>query len=486
MGNHTEAKLFINGEWKARAGAPIINPADETELGIVPFATENDLAAAVEAAEIGFKTWSHTSPSRRSEIIRDAAARIRANIEIIARDMTLEQGKPLNEARNEVRRSCQVLEWDAEEGRRTYGRVIPAEQGLHNSVKHLPIGPVAAFTPWNYPLSSVARKVGGALAAGCSVVLKASEETPAAAVHLVNAFAEAGLPEGVLNLVFGNPSQISRFFIAHRVIRMLAFTGSVPVGKSLAAQAGEFMKPCLMELGGHSPVIVCDDVDPREAGIKSALAKASNAGQICTAPTRWFVAASHFEEFADQMATTARSVRIGNGLDPETQMGPLANARRIAAMQDLISDAVKKGADVLSGGERAANKGYYWPLTVLANVPDDARIMYEEPFGPVALVNPVSSVAEAVSKANSLEFGLAGYALTHSADNIAYLTDHLEVGNFAINQFVSSLPETPFGGMKDSGYGREGGTEGLLNYTITRSISHKTRSIEGSRPGLSS
>ncbi|GGI27522.1 MULTISPECIES: NAD-dependent succinate-semialdehyde dehydrogenase [Bradyrhizobium] len=471
MTGHTPIRLFIGGKWIERNGAPILNPANEAVLGIVPMAREADLAAAVDAATNGFNVWSLTSAARRSEIIRQAAANLRANADVVARDITLEQGKPLRDAQTEVRRACQVLEWDAEEGRRLYGRTIPSEPGYRNTVQLYPIGPVAAFSPWNYPLSSVARKVGGALSAGCSLVLKASEETPAAAVHLAEAFVKAGLPDGVLNLVFGIPADISRYLIGHPSIRLVAFTGSVPVGKGLAAQAGMHMKPCIMELGGHAPVIICDDVDPLDSASRSVAAKASNSGQICTSPTRWFVHDSIYGEFVNNMGEAARKIEVGNGLDPATQMGPVANSRRLAAIQELVSEAIAKGARLVAGGERIKNNGYYWPLTVLADVPADARIMKEEPFGPVALVNSVTSLPDAIKRANELPYGLAGYAMTHSADYAGYIADHMQVGNLAINHFTSSLPETPFGGTKDSGYAREGGAEGLLNYTIVRSIS---------------
>jgi succinate-semialdehyde dehydrogenase/glutarate-semialdehyde dehydrogenase len=432
-----------------------------------------DLDDALAAAEKGFAVWRNTSPAKRAQIILKAAALIRERVNEMALAMTLEQGKPIEQARLEILRGCDIIEWDATEGLRLYGRVIPGEPGMRHTVLRQPIGPVAAFSPWNFPMSSPARKVAGALSSGCSIVLKASEETPAGAVQLVRAFHDAGLPAGVLNLVFGNPVEISEYLIAQTRIRLVTFTGSVPVGKHLAEMAGRYMKPAIMELGGHAPVIVCDDVDPVATAGTSVIGKSRNAGQVCVAPTRFFVQESIYEQFAQSFAERATQLKVGNGLDPSIQMGPLANARRIDAMETLVADAKAKGARVLAGGHRIGNRGYFFPLTVLADLPDDARAMNEEPFGPLALVNPVKTLDEAIEKANSLPYGLAGYAFTRSAANADHLADDLEVGNLSINHFVAAIAETPFGGVKDSGYGREGGTEGLQCYTIAKNVSHK-------------
>jgi succinate-semialdehyde dehydrogenase/glutarate-semialdehyde dehydrogenase len=397
---------------------------------------------------------------------------MRQRVEEMAVVMTLEQGKPIAQSRLEVQRASDIIEWDAQEGRRAYGRVIPSEPGMRHTVLRQPIGPVAAFSPWNFPMSSPARKVGGALSAGCSIILKASEETPAGAVQLARAFTEAGLPPGVLNLVFGTPSKISEYLIPHPSIRLVTFTGSIPVGKHLAAMAGQHMKPAIMELGGHAPVIVCDDVDPAATAATSVTGKSRNAGQVCVSPTRWFVQDKVYGEFTKAFAEKAAALRIGNGMDPDNQMGPLANSRRIDAMTELVADARAKGGKVLSGGARIGNRGYYWPLTVLADLPDDARVMREEPFGPIAVVNRVKTLDEAIARANELPYGLAAYAFTNSAKNADRLADGVEAGNLSINHFVASIAETPFGGVKDSGYGREGGTEGLTHYTVVKNVSH--------------
>lgn len=474
MAEYPLIELYIDGQWKRASGQPIINPADESVLGTVPTATKADLDDALTAAEKGFAIWRSTAPAKRAQIILKAAALIRERVDVMAATMTLEQGKPIEQAKLEILRGCDIIEWDATEGLRLYGRVIPSEPGMRHTVLRQPIGPVAAFSPWNFPMSSPARKVAGALSAGCSIILKASEETPAGALQLVRAFHDAGLPAGVLNLVFGNPAEISEYLIPQSRIRLVTFTGSIPVGKHLAEMAGRYMKPAIMELGGHAPVIVCDDVDPVATGAASAIGKSRNAGQVCVAPTRFFVQEKIYEQFAQSFAERASQLKVGNGLDPSTQLGPLANSRRIDAMETLVADAKAKGARVLAGGQRIGNRGYFFPLTVLADLPDDARAMNEEPFGPLALVNPVKTLDEAIEKANALPYGLAAYAFTRSASNAERLAESVEVGNLSINHFVASVAETPFGGVKDSGYGREGGTEGLQCYTVVKNVSHKT------------
>lgn len=451
----------------------MLNPADESVIGMVAIASRSDLDAALAAAADGFITWSRTSPAKRADVMLKAARLMRERVEEIAYAITLEHGKPLAQARLEVVRGCEFFEWDAAEGQRTYGRVIPSEPGIKYIVMHQPIGMVAAFSPWNFPMSQPARKIAGALAAGCSIILKAAEETPAGAIHIARAFHDAGLPAGVLNLVFGVPSEISEYLIPKGQTRLIAFTGSTAVGKKLTEMAARHMKPVLMELGGHAPVIVCDDVDPVATAITSAIRKARNTGQVCTSPTRFYVQKPLYDTFCKAFAEKARTVTVGNGLDASTQMGPLANHRRIEALETLVADAKAKGARVLAGGERLGNRGYFFPLTVLADLPDDARAMREEPFGPLALINPVSSIDEAIEKANALPFGLAAYAFTHSARNADRLADGIEAGNFSINTLEASVAETPFGGVKESGYGREGGMEGLSHYTTIKNVSHR-------------
>lgn len=471
---YPDLMLYIGGSWRKTVDTqPVLNPADETVIGAVPVASRADLDAALDAAAKGFNVWRKTSPARRAEVILKAAQLMRERIEEIAYAITVEHGKPLAQARLEVIRGCEFFEWDAAEGQRTYGRVIPSEPGIKYIVHHQPIGTVAAFSPWNFPMSQPSRKIAGALAAGCSIILKAAEETPAGAFHIARAFHDAGLPAGVFNLVFGVPAEISGYLIPQSQVRLVAFTGSTAVGKHLTEMAARHMKPVLMELGGHAPVIVCDDVDPVAAAIASAVRKARNSGQVCTSPTRFFVQERIYDAFTKAFAETARAITVGNGLDSATQMGPVANHRRIEALEAMAADARAKGARVLTGGERLGNRGYFFPVTTIADLPDDARAMREEPFGPMALINPVGSVEEAIEKANALPFGLAAYAFTHSARTADQLADGIEAGNVSINTLEASVPETPFGGVKESGYGREGGLEGLAQYTVIKNVSHR-------------
>ncbi|MGD9867488.1 MAG: NAD-dependent succinate-semialdehyde dehydrogenase [Hyphomicrobiales bacterium] len=471
---YPKLKLLIGGEWIERDGEPVINPADESVIGTVPHATRADLDAALAAAQDGFRVWRDMRPEERAAILFEAVRLMRERIEDISVTMTLEQGKPIAQSRLEVLRAAEIIEWDAQEGRRVYGRIIPSGPGMRHSVLRQPIGVVAAFSPWNFPVTSPARKVGGALAAGCPIILKASEETPGGAWHLARAFTDAGLPPGVLNLVFGKPSAISEYLIPKPQVRLVTFTGSIPVGKTLAALAGTHMKPAIMELGGHAPVIVCKDADAQATAGKSVIGKSRNAGQVCVSPTRFFVDESLHESFAQTFAEKAKALKIGNGLDESNDMGPVANFRRIEAMEMFVADARAKGARVLAGGERIGNRGYFFPLTVLADVPDDAMAMQVEPFGPLAVINPVKSLDEAIEKSNALPYGLAAYAFTASAGNAEQIAERVEVGNLSINHFVASSAETPFGGVKESGYGREGGSEGLQCYTVVKNVSHLT------------
>ena len=473
MSTYPDLHLYIGGEWrKTAADIPVLDPATEKEIGRLPHAEQSDLDAALEAAEAGFRTWSKTAPIERANVLLRAAALMRERQEEIATAITAEHGKPLPQARLEVIRGCEFFEWDAGEATRTYGRVIPSAPGVRYIVHHQPIGTVLGLSPWNFPMSQPCRKVAGAIASGCSIILKAAEETPAGALHIARALHDAGLPPGVLNLVFGTPANISDYLIRQDSIRLVAFTGSTAVGRHLTTLASQHMTPVLMELGGHAPVVVCEDTDVKKAALSSAVRKMRNAGQVCTSPTRFFAHESIFDEYLDTFVKRAAETVVGNGFDEGVEMGPLANERRPAALAALVEDAVAKGADLLTGGHRMGDKGYFFEPTVLANVPDDAKVMQEEPFGPLAVVNPVASIDEGIAKANAVPFGLAAYGFTNRADYADRLIDELEAGNVSINTLEASLPETPFGGIKDSGFGREGGTEGLHNYMIIKNVSH--------------
>ncbi len=473
MSTYPDLYLYIDGKWRKTAhDLSVLNPATEEEIGRLPHAEKSDLDDALEAAEKGFKAWRRVAPVERANVLYKAAALMRERQEEIATAITAEHGKPLDQARLEVIRGCEFFEWDAGEATRTYGRVIPSAPGVRYIVHHEPIGTVAAFSPWNFPMSQPCRKVAGAIAAGCSIILKAAEETPAGALHIARALHDAGLPPGVLNLVFGTPAEISEHLIRHDQVRLVAFTGSTAVGKHLTTLAAQHMTPVLMELGGHAPVIVCEDTDVEAAAITGAVRKMRNAGQVCTSPTRFFVHESIFEEYTKIFVRRAAETVVGNGVDPGVEMGPLANDRRIGALADLVKDACARGAELKTGGSRLGGKGYFFEPTVLANVPDDARVMQEEPFGPLAIINPVASLDEGIEQANSVPYGLAAYGFTNRADYADRMVEGIEAGNISINTLEASLPETPFGGVKSSGYGREGGTEGLYNYMIIKNVSH--------------
>ncbi len=451
---------------------PVINPANEQIVGHLARAEQRDLDDALQAAVKGFEVWRRTAPKDRADVLLKAAALMRERCDVIARHITLELGKPYRQAELEVIRGCEFFEWDAGEATRSYGRVIPSNPGINHIVHHQPIGVVAAFSPWNFPMSQPARKIASALAAGCAVIIKPAEETPAGAMHIVAALHDAGLPAGVLNLVYGEPAEISEHLIPQESVRLVAFTGSTAVGRHLTGLASQNMTPVLMELGGHAPVIVCEDADPAAVATTSAVRKMRNAGQVCTSPTRFFVHEKIFEEFLEKFAQRAADTVVGDPMRDGIEMGPLANDRRPAALSDLIADARNTGAEVVTGGARSEVPGYFFEPTVLANVPNNARVMSEEPFGPLAVVNPVASLDEAIERANAVPFGLAAYGFTNRADYIQQMVQQVEAGNLSINTLEASVPETPFGGVKSSGYGREGGAEGLHNYMIVKNVSH--------------
>lgn len=451
---------------------PVLNPATGEEIGTVPVSSREDLDAALEASKRGFQAWKKVPAFDRYKIMRKAADIVRERADTLARIMTLEQGKPLVEAKLEVLGGADTIDWFAEEGRRAYGRVIPGRaEGLMNIMVKEPVGPVAAFTPWNFPVNQAVRKVSAALATGCSVILKGPEDTPASCAELIRAFLEAGVPNDVLGLVFGDPAEISEYLIPHPTIRKISFTGSTAVGKQLAALAGQHMKRVTMELGGHAPAIVFKDADVTKAMKLLGGAKYRNAGQVCIAPTRFLVHESVYDEFVDGFVALSKGLKVGDGLDPQSKMGPLAHARRIEAMESLVADAQEKGAEMPIGGKRIGNQGFFFEPTVFTDVPLDARIMNEEPFGPIAAIRSFSDDEEAFEEANRLPYGLAAYAYTRSAATATKVASVVETGMMSINHQGLGLPENPFGGVKDSGYGSEGGSEAIEAYLITKFVS---------------
>ncbi len=468
--------LFIGGEWRASsdgATIPVRNPATQEVIAALPVATRADLDEALAAADAGFRTWRSVSAYDRAKILHKAAQLMRERAPRIGAIATTEQGKLISESTAEAFACADIFDWYAEEARRAYGRIIPSK---HPGVRHMvfkePIGPVAAFSPWNFPTTIPSRKLAAALAAGCSVIIKPAEETPNSCLELARALDDAGLPKGVLNVVFGVPADISEYLIASPVIRKITFTGSTAVGKHLGELAARVMKPTTMELGGHAPVILFEDADLDKAVKMLSAGKYRNAGQICIAPTRFFVHDSIHDAFVVKFAEEARRLKLGNGLDRDTTMGPLANPRRLIAMHEMTENAVAHGARLTAGGSAGAGAGNFWQPTLLADVPDAARIMNEEPFGPVAVTQRFEHFEDAVTQANRLPYGLAAYAWTRSSRTAADIGDAIEAGMIGINFVGLTGPETPFGGVKESGHGSEGGSEGLDAYLLHKYVAH--------------
>jgi succinate-semialdehyde dehydrogenase / glutarate-semialdehyde dehydrogenase len=472
---YADLSLLIGGEWVGGAGreqSPVVNPATEEVIGQVPHASRADLDRALTAAAEGFKTWRAIFPDERGRIMKRAADLMRERKEEIARIATTESGKVLAETRVEVMMSANIFEWYAEEGRRAYGRVLPQRApGTRLTIVKEPVGPVAAFAPWNFPLGNPARKIGAALGAGCSVILKPAEETPASALAVARCLVDAGLPANVLAIVYGMPSDISTYLLASPIIRKISFTGSIAVGKQLMKLAADGMKRTTMELGGHAPVLVFDDVDVEKVLDASVGAKYRNAGQVCVSPTRFYVHEKIYNRFVEGFAARAKTVTVGDGLDDKNKMGPLIHARRLAAVEAMVENAREAGARIQAGGRRAQSPGYFYSPTVMSDVPDTARIMSEEPFGPIAVINSFSKFDDVIEQANKLPYGLAAFAFTASGHTTRLLGEQLEAGMVGLNTFAISVPESPFGGVKESGHGSEEGIEGLEACLVTKFVS---------------
>lgn len=466
--------LYINGQFldgQSRQTQPVINPANGSTIGQLPLASQADLDAALQAAHTAFQSWRHSSPMDRSAILRKVAELSRERAQEIGRNLTLDQGKPLAEAVGEILSCADHADWHAEECRRIYGRVIPARNPkVQQMVLREPIGVCAAFSPWNFPYNQAIRKICAAIGAGCTIILKGPEDSPSAVMAIAQAFHDAGLPPGVLNIVWGVPQEVSDYLIRSPIVRKVSFTGSVPVGKQLAALAGAHMKRITMELGGHSPVLVLPDADVARAARQLARFKIRNAGQVCISPTRFYIHDDIYTAFVDRFTEELANVKVGDGLDPDTQMGPLAHERRIPMMQKFVDNARSLGGKVVLGGEQIKRDGFFFSPTVLTDIPDDALVMTEEPFGPIAPLTRYNNLDDAIARANSLPFGLSAYAFTQSLQDAHRLGTELESGMVNINHFGSSLPETPFGGVKDSGIGSEGGAETFDGYLVTKFV----------------
>ncbi|HEX8485327.1 NAD-dependent succinate-semialdehyde dehydrogenase [Sphingomonas sp.] len=465
--------LYIAGEWLSGGGRDtqdVRNPATGAGQAALPLATAADLDAALDAAQRGFVLWRGTAPEARAAVLQKTARLLRERADRIAAIATLEQGKIQAEAKGEVAFAAALLDFHAGEAQRIYGRVLQRPMGTRSLVLHQPVGPVAAFCAWNFPIMNVVRKIAPALAAGCSIIIKPSEETAGSAVEVMRCFQDAGLPGDVAQCVFGVPDMVSRRLLASPVTRKLSFTGSVPVGKHLMKLAADTMMKTTMELGGHGPVLVFDDCDLEKTLDLLVAHKFRNAGQVCIAPTRFHVQEGIYDRFAAGFAERTKAVKMGDGMAADSQMGPMANPRRPEAMEALVEDARGAGARVLAGGTRGSEGGFFFTPTVLADVPLTARAMNEEPFGPVALLHSFASVDDAIAEANRLPFGLAAYCFTENGRRQNMLGDAIEAGMIGINSVRLSAPDSPFGGVKDSGHGSEDGPEGVAAHLVTKSV----------------
>ncbi|MEL6877531.1 MAG: NAD-dependent succinate-semialdehyde dehydrogenase [Pseudomonadota bacterium] len=476
MTTYPTIKMLIGGEWVADGGdgtMPVTNPATEAKIGDCPKVSTEQLNAAMAAAEEAFPKWAATPGAERHKILRRAAELLRERAPEIAKVMTLEVGKPNAQALAEATSAAEIIDFLGEEAKRQGGRLVPVRGPnlLQQRVTHEPIGPAALFTPWNFPINLPAKKLAGALAAGCSCILKPAETTPACAQMLVECFVEAGVPTGAINLVYGDPAKISEHLITAPAIRKVSFTGSTAVGKQLGAMAAQGLKRFTAELGGHAPVVIGKSADLERTVAACAATKFRNAGQVCVSPTRFLVARGIYDRFVSEFASRASDLKVGDASkDDSVAMGPLAHAGRVTAMQDLMGALGGEKGEIVTGGSALEGAGHFFQPTVVAGPSADSRLMTEEPFGPVAGIVPNDDIEEAVLIANSLRYGLAAYAFTADLDESHYLGSALRAGMVAINHFAVGSPETPFGGIGDSGFGSESGEEGYLGYTETKLV----------------
>jgi len=465
--------MVIDGEkvsGNGRRTFPVVNPATGETIGELPLAEISDLDRALETARRGFAIWRKAPAAQRAAVLQGAARLMLERADDLARVATLEQGKPFAEARIEVMMNVGLFQFYAGECQRLYGRELVRPEGQRSTVRHEPVGPVAAFAPWNFPIGNPGRKLGAPIAAGCSVIMKAAEEAPASALGVLQCLLDAGLPKEVAQAVFGVPDEVSRHLLTSPVIRKLSFTGSTVVGKHLLRLAADNMLRTTMELGGHGPVLVFGDSDIDQVLDTAVGGKYRNCGQVCVSPTRFIVEEDVFEKFRDGFVERAKAIKVGNGLDDGTQMGPMANPRRPQAMDSFISNAVSKGAKLGTGGERIGNQGFFFQPTVLSEIPLDADVMNEEPFGPLALINPFKGEAEMVEEANRLPYGLAAYAWTGNGQRQRRLANDIESGMIGINSHMIGGADAPFGGVKWSGHGAEDGPEGVLACMVLKAV----------------
>lgn len=473
----TPTGLLRDGEWVAGGDGgtfSVADPATGQPVAQVASATDADVAQTVRSAVAGFAAWRETDAWTRSRVLRRAADLLRERVEDIAWIMTSEQGKPLAESRGELLATADQYDWYADEARRIYGRIVDGHgPGSRIFVRREPVGVVVAFSTWNFPALLASRKIAPALAAGCAVVVVPAEEAPLTTLAVAQALLDAGLPSGVLSTLTGDTPRLSELLVAHPDVRKISLTGSVPVGQAVLRQAADGVKDVSMELGGHAPVLVFADADVPLAARLCVAAKFRNAGQVCASPSRFYVHADVAEAFSRHFVEATRALTVGDGREPATDVGPLSNARRLAAAESIVADAQGRGATVLHGGGRpeTLTEGHYFTPTVLADVPDDALVMTEEPFAPVAPIAVFTDLEEVLRRANAVEYGLAGYVFTSDLDTAFAASDGLEVGMVAVNHLALATAEAPFGGVKKSGFGREGGSEGVLDYTVAKYVS---------------
>lgn len=467
-------ELLIDGAWCLGSEGktlPLFNPATGEEIATIPCASIEDLDRALNATQRAFEEWKRLTAAQRWTLLSKAADLLEVRKPEISRVLTQENGKSLQEAIGEVQFCVDAIRWYAEEGKRAYGRIIPARNPLvRQSVLKEPVGPALGFAAWNFPAGNVALKIAGALAAGCSIIVKPSNETPGTAVSIVRCFQDAGIPAGVIGLVFGPAGPISEYLIGSPIPKKVSLTGSTPVGKMLQKLAADTLKRCTMELGGHAPVLVFEDANLERALDQLVAAKFKNAGQVCTSPTRFYIHRSIYEQFITGFLERTKRLVIGNGLEQGVVMGPLITERRLDNMDTLVADAVAKGAKVLTGGGRLEREGFFFAPTVMRDVPDDALIMIDEPFGPLAPLTVFDTFEEVIQRANALPYALAAYIFTRDGTTAARASQAIEAGVVGINHMSVHEAETPFGGFNESGYGHESGLEGLDAYLRTKMV----------------
>jgi succinate-semialdehyde dehydrogenase/glutarate-semialdehyde dehydrogenase len=475
MEYNQKLKLLIDGKWtdsSQRDTLPVIDPATEKILSHLPIADENDMERALVSSKKGFQIWSKWTPLRRQAVMLKTVEIIRKRSDDIAKTLTMEMGKTLRESKQEINQVIETIIWCAEEGKRTYGRIIPSRDGhARQMVFKEPIGPVAAFVAWNFPGGNVIRKVASTLAAGCSIIIKPSEETPGTAVAIGECFMDAGLPQGVLNIIFGVPDKISKYLLKSSIPKAVTFTGSVDVGKHLQSLASETLKKCTLELGGHAPVIICDDANIDKVLNKIAIWKFRNSGQVCISPSRFFVQEASYKKFVDGFVAIANQINLGSGLEENSDMGPLIFEKQVHKMERFVENAKSLGGKINCGGEKFGEIGFFFKPTVISDIPETAKILNEEPFGPLVPIIPFKTLEEAIEKSNSLSVGLASYIFTENQKNAHFLGNNLDVGIVCVNHTIVSVPEAPFGGFGESGYGKENGIEGLESFLRTKYIS---------------